>query len=143
MVQEEPVTEQNERRGTGREPTLRRRSRAYFTARRAQATAFRTQSGTRFDERSSWPRRGPIGWRRHSASLAYTARRGEWLAVRKELIATQADVEHAMIELRDQKMAHLISLGGWLRGLEISTAAIELDFSPQQAKVLAQQALVA
>jgi hypothetical protein len=47
-----------------------------------------------------------------------------------------------MIELRDQKMAHLISLGGWLRGLEISTAAIELDFSPQQAKVLAQQDLV-
>ena len=87
---------------------------------------------------SAWP----IGWRRHSASLADIARRSEWLAVRKELIATQADVEHAMIELRDQKMAHLISLGGWLRGLEISTAAIELDFSPQQAKVLAQQDLV-
>ena len=88
---------------------------------------------------SAWP----IRWRRrHSASLADIARRGEWLAVRKELIATQADVEHAMIELRDQKMAHLISLGGWLRGLEISTAAIELDFSPQQAKVLAQQDLV-
>jgi hypothetical protein len=47
-----------------------------------------------------------------------------------------------MIELRDQKMAHLISLGGWLRGLEISAGAIELDFSAQRAKILAQEDLV-
>jgi hypothetical protein len=79
---------------------------------------------------------------RHSASLTELARRGDWPAVRKELIATQADVEQAMIELRDQKMAHLISLGGWLRGLEISAGAIELEFSSQRAKVLAQQDLV-
>jgi hypothetical protein len=79
---------------------------------------------------------------RHSASLTDLARRGEWLGVRKELIATQADVEQAMIELHDQKMAHLISLGGWLRGLEISAAAIELNFSPQRTNVLAQQDLV-
>ena len=47
-----------------------------------------------------------------------------------------------MIELRDQRMAHLIGLGGWLRGLEISAGAIELDFSAQRAKILAQQDLV-
>lgn len=79
---------------------------------------------------------------RHNASLTELRRRGAWPAVRKELIATQADVEQAMIELRDQKMAHLISLGGWLRGLEISAGAIELDFSAQRAKILAQQDLV-
>ena len=79
---------------------------------------------------------------RHSASLTELARRGDWQAVRKELIATQADVEQAMIELRDQRMAHLIGLGGWLRGLEISAGAIELDFSAQRAKILAQQDLV-
>jgi hypothetical protein len=39
-------------------------------------------------------------------------------------------------------MAHLISLGGWLRGLEISAGAIELDFSAQRAKILAQENLV-
>jgi hypothetical protein len=49
---------------------------------------------------------------RHSASLTDLARRGEWLAVQRELFARQADVEQAMIQLRDQKMAHLISLGG-------------------------------
>src|SRR5437667_4485499 len=79
---------------------------------------------------------------RHSASLTELGRRGAWPAVRKELIATQADVEQAMIELRDQKMAHLISLGGWLRGLEMSAGAVELNFSPQRANVLAQQDLV-
>jgi len=79
---------------------------------------------------------------RHSASLTELGRRGDWQAVRKELIATQTDVEQAMIELRDQKMAHLIGLGGWLRGLEISAGAIESDFSAQRVKILAQQDLV-
>jgi hypothetical protein len=39
-------------------------------------------------------------------------------------------------------MAHLISLGDWLRGLEISAGAIELDFPAQRAKILAQEDLV-
>jgi hypothetical protein len=79
---------------------------------------------------------------RHSASLTELGRAGNWMAVRKELIATQADVEQAMVELRDQKMAHLISLGGWLRGLEISAGAVESNFSPQRASVLAQPELI-
>jgi len=79
---------------------------------------------------------------RHSTSLTELGRRGNWALMRKELIATQADVEQAMIELRDEKMAHLISLGGWLRGLEISAEVVEADFSPGRAKVLAQPDLV-
>ena len=79
---------------------------------------------------------------RHSASLTELANRGDWHAVRTELIATQTDVEQAMIELRDQEIAHLISLGGWLRGLEICAAAVEADFSPQRAHVLSQPDLI-
>jgi hypothetical protein len=79
---------------------------------------------------------------RHSASLTELGQRGEWPRMRQELITTQSDVEQAMVELRDEKMAHLISLGGWLRGLEISAASVELDFSPQRAKILAQPDLV-
>ena len=78
---------------------------------------------------------------RHSASLTELGRRGEWPAVRKELISTQADVEKAMVDLRDQKMAHLISLGGWLRGLEICAGAVEANFSAARAKVLVQPEL--
>ena len=73
---------------------------------------------------------------RHSASLTDLGRRGEWPRMRQELITTQADVEAAMVELRDEKMAHLISLGGWLRGLEISSATVEIDFSPERTQVL-------
>jgi hypothetical protein len=79
---------------------------------------------------------------RHSASLTDLGRRGNWTAMREELIATQNEVEQAMVELRDEKLAELISLGGWLRGLEISSGAVELSFSPQRAKLLVQPDLV-
>jgi hypothetical protein len=79
---------------------------------------------------------------RHSASLTDLGRHGDWAAVRRELIATQDDVEHAMTALRDQKMAHLISLGGWLRGLEITSSAVESKYTPERAAVLWQRDLI-
>ena len=78
---------------------------------------------------------------RHSASLTELGKRGEWPRMRQELITTQTDVEAAMLDLRDEKMAHLISLGGWLRGLEICAATVEHDFSPQRAAVLCRPEL--
>lgn len=79
---------------------------------------------------------------RHSASLTDLGKKGDWPAVRQELIATQEDVEQAMTELRDQKMAHLISLGGWLRGLEISAGAVENNYTGDRAAVLWQRDLI-
>ena len=38
-----------------------------------------------------------------------------------------------MIELRDEEMAHMISLGGWLRGFEIGTIVTAENYSPQRA----------
>ena len=79
---------------------------------------------------------------RHSASLTELGHRGNWTGMRDELIATQTDVEQAMVELRDEKLAQLISLGGWLRGLEISSGAVELNYSRDRAKLLIQPDLV-
>jgi hypothetical protein len=79
---------------------------------------------------------------RHSASLTDLGRRGNWAAIRHELIATQDDVEQAMTALRDQKMAHLISLGGWLRGLEIASSAVESKYTPERAAALWQRDLI-
>lgn len=79
---------------------------------------------------------------RHSASLTDLGKRGDWAAVRRELIATQEDVEQAMTALRDQKLAHLISLGGWLRGLEITSSAVESKYTPERAAVLWQRDLI-
>lgn len=79
---------------------------------------------------------------RHSASLTDLGKKGDWPAMRRELISTQKDVEQAMGELRDQKMAHLISLGGWLRGLEITSGAVESNYTPERAAVLWQRDLI-
>jgi hypothetical protein len=79
---------------------------------------------------------------RHSASLTELGKKGDWPAVRRELISTQQDVEQAMTDLRDQKMAHLISLGGWLRGLEICAGAVESNYTPDRAVVLWQRDLI-
>jgi hypothetical protein len=79
---------------------------------------------------------------RHSASLTELGKKGDWPAVRRELISTQQDVEQAMTELRDQKMAHLISLGGWLRGLEICAGAVESNYTTDRAVVLWQRDLI-
>jgi hypothetical protein len=79
---------------------------------------------------------------RHSASLTELGKKGDWPAVRRELISTQQDVEQAMTELRDQKMAHLISLGGWLRGLEICAGAVESNYTSDRAAVLWQRDLI-
>ena len=79
---------------------------------------------------------------RHSASLTELGKKGNWPAVRHELIATQQDVEQAMTDLRDQKMAHLISLGGWLRGLEICAAAVETNYTTDRAAALWQRDLI-
>jgi hypothetical protein len=64
------------------------------------------------------------------------AKQSDWNGLRKELIVTQKDVETAMLELRDEEMAHLLSLGGWIRGLEIGAASVATDFSPERASNL-------
>ena len=43
-----------------------------------------------------------------------------------------------MLELRDEEMVHLLSLGGWIRGLEIGAASVAADFSPERASKLRQ-----
>ena len=79
---------------------------------------------------------------RHSASLSELGKKGDWPAVRRELISTQQDVEEAMTAMRDQKMAHLISLGGWLRGLEICAGAVESNYTTDRSAVLWQRDLI-
>ena len=73
---------------------------------------------------------------RHSKQLLDLAKQSNWTGLRKELIITQKDVESAMLDLRDEEMAHLISLGGWIRGLEIGAASVATDFSPERARML-------
>ena len=73
---------------------------------------------------------------RHSRKLLDLAKQNDWERLRKELIVTQEDVEKALLELRDEPIVHLLSLGGWIRGLQIATASVAADYSPERAKRL-------
>jgi hypothetical protein len=79
---------------------------------------------------------------RHSKELLDLAKRSDWKALRRELIFTQNDVENAMLDLRDEEMAHLLSLGGWIRGLEIAAASVAADWTPERVVKLRQMELL-
>lgn len=70
---------------------------------------------------------------RHAASLLESAKKQDVEQLKKELSATQKDVEVELVTLRDADLAHLISLGGWIRALEVSTVAVDKQFSPERA----------
>src|SRR6202012_404039 len=73
---------------------------------------------------------------RHSRKLLDLAKQNNWERLRKELIVTQEDVEKALLELRDEPIVHLLSLGGWIRGLQIAAASVAANYSPERAKTL-------
>jgi hypothetical protein len=77
----------------------------------------------------------------HAKSILENSALGDWKTLREDLSATQKDVESEMVLLRDVEMAHLISIGGWLRGLEIASTAALDPFSPERASVLARKDL--
>jgi len=71
---------------------------------------------------------------RHAASLLDSAKKQNVDQLKKELAATQRDVEIELVTLKDADLAHLISLGGWIRALEVSTIAVERQFSAERAR---------
>lgn len=73
---------------------------------------------------------------RHAASLLENARKNNVEALKKELTATQRDVETDLIHLRDVDLAHLISLGGWIRALEVGSHAVTKKYTVERARHL-------
>lgn len=71
---------------------------------------------------------------RHAAGLLDSAKKGDVAQLKKELASTQRDVEDELVTLRDADLAHLISLGGWVRALEVSTVAVDKQFSAERAR---------
>lgn len=71
---------------------------------------------------------------RHAAGLLDAAKNKDVVELKKELTSTQRDVEAELISLRDADLAHLISLGGWIRALEVSTVAVDKQFHVDRAR---------
>jgi hypothetical protein len=79
---------------------------------------------------------------RHGQSVIQLASDERWPEVKRELVRSQAEVEAALISLKDEEIAHLIAVGGWVRGLEIVSTEIGRAYSPERAAVLLQPELV-
>jgi hypothetical protein len=79
----------------------------------------------------------------HAKAITEAADKRNWDSVRLELDRTQNSVQQAMNEVRDQKLAQLVSLGGWLRGTQVLTSVVVKHFSSQGAELLHQPDLLA
>ncbi|MEO8204555.1 MAG: hypothetical protein ABI615_00135 [Chthoniobacterales bacterium] len=73
---------------------------------------------------------------RRSNKLLQLGDRGDWADLRMELVGTQKDVEGSMMELHDEEIAHMISLGGWLRGFYAATVATSEHYTPKKGEIL-------
>ncbi len=73
---------------------------------------------------------------RRSKSLLEKSGRGDWIGMREELISTQGEVEEAMMELRDEEIAHMVSFGGWLRGFQLAANSTATNYFPTRAEIL-------
>jgi hypothetical protein len=75
-------------------------------------------------------------------AITDNADKKNWVAVRKELDGALKDVKKAMSELNNDSLAHLVSIGGWLRGTEALTQVVVRDFNKDGAELLHQPALL-
>ena len=72
----------------------------------------------------------------YSASLLEHAEKGQLEEFKRILTTTQGAVNEELTALRDPDLAHLLALGGWVRALDASAAAIEQKFDTNQAIVI-------
>jgi hypothetical protein len=77
-----------------------------------------------------------------SNSIIEKADARDWNAVRREFDGALQDVNRAMVELNDEQLAQLVSLGGWLRGTEVLTSIVGEKYSRDRAELLYQPLLV-
>jgi len=73
---------------------------------------------------------------RHAKALLESAEKKDIEALKDELSATQKDVEKELVQLKDADLAHLISLGGWIRAMECAAGAVNKEFSEERANQL-------
>ncbi len=78
----------------------------------------------------------------HAKAITEAADKRNWATVKQELDRTQNSVQQAMREVDDEKLSHLVSLGGWLRGTEVLTSVVNKKFSSDGAELLHQPDLL-
>ena len=78
-----------------------------------------------------------------SSSIANFADTAHWDQLKEELEATQNEVKTAMTEHKDQDLVTLVTVGGWLRAMEVISGHIAAHYSEPGAKLLRQPGIAA
>jgi hypothetical protein len=79
---------------------------------------------------------------RRAGSIVEGAEKHRWSEVRRELDLALREVREAMLELDNEPLAQLVSLGGWLRGTEALCEVVSKNFSKDGAELLRQPLLL-
>src|SRR5687767_9930878 len=73
-----------------------------------------------------------------AGSITAFAEESKWDLLKEELEATQNEVKTAMAEAKDQDLITLVTVGGWLRGVEAISGHVAANYSEAGAKLLRQ-----
>ncbi len=71
-----------------------------------------------------------------SRHILEAADKDRWVEVRHELVKTQNEADDALRALHDDDLVQLLALGGWLRGLEITSGCVADRYTPERARLL-------
>ena len=77
-----------------------------------------------------------------TSSIIEAADKKNWNSIRLEFDGASKDVKQAMVELEDDQLAQLVSLGGWLRGTEALTQVVLKNYTKDGAELLHQPAIL-
>jgi hypothetical protein len=75
-------------------------------------------------------------------AIVNEAEKANWPGVRLELDGALNEVKAALNELKSPELAHLVALGGWVRGTEALCQVVDRDYSADGADLLHQPALL-
>jgi len=73
-----------------------------------------------------------------SGSIANFAEKNQWDQLKEEMEATQNEVKQSMAEAKDQDLVTLVTVGGWLRGVEVISGQIGAHYTETGGKLLRQ-----
>ncbi len=75
------------------------------------------------------------------SSIASFAENNEWNALKEEFDATETEIRRELFAMRDAHLVSLVSIGAWLRAVEVVSKAVLDNYTLERAMVLRQAAL--
>jgi hypothetical protein len=75
-------------------------------------------------------------------SMEAFANESKWDQLKEDLEATQNEVKMAMADAKDHDLVTLITVGGWLRGVEVISGHVAANYTEPGAKLLRQPGIV-